>query len=138
MDMENFKPRIAAVPPSIHPHPLWQVDHNSAGEFHRRLIEWINDFHRALDEDKEVGAQLVSFGQARTFHIEDIGFWNPSLISFKGKTESGEDVELIQHVSQISILLVALKRADQSPKRPIGFTNWDEYDKQHKTDGTSE
>lgn len=104
-------------------------DQNLADEFHRRLISWINDFHRGLDEDHEVGARLVSFGQTVTFHIDDIGYWNPSLISFQGKNENGESVELIQHVSQISILLVALKRVNSSePKRPIGFGSWEEYD----------
>ncbi|MCG7544210.1 DUF6173 family protein [Pseudoalteromonas sp. MM17-2] len=111
--------------------PIIPRDQNLADEFHRRLIEWINDFHRLLDEEHEAGARLVSFGQSVTFHIDDIGYWNPSLISFRGKNENGESVELIQHVSQISILLVALKRENLSqPKRPIGFASWEEYDEQ--------
>jgi hypothetical protein len=81
-------------------------NHNLVDEFHRRLIAWINDFHRSLDENHEVGARLVSLGQSVTFHIGDIGHWNPSLISFRGKSENGEAVELIQHVSQISISLL--------------------------------
>jgi hypothetical protein len=41
--------------------------------------------------------------------------------------ENGDPVELIQHVSQISILLMKLKRSDpEAPKRPIGFKDWDE------------
>lgn len=106
-------------------------DHNLADEFHRRLINWINDFHQSLDEEHEVGARLVNFGQAITFHIEDIGYWNPSLISFQGKNQLGEPVELIQHVSQISILLVAMKRENiDQPKRPIGFASWEEFEQQ--------
>ncbi|CDZ93502.1 DUF6173 family protein [Pseudomonas saudiphocaensis] len=106
-------------------------DHNLADEFHRRLINWINEFHKSLDEEHEVGARLVNFGQAITFHVEDIGYWNPSLISFQGRNELGEPVELIQHVSQISILLVAMKRENiQQPKRPIGFASWEEYEQQ--------
>ena len=111
--------------------PRVPKDHNLADEFHRRLINWINDFHKGLDENHEVGARLVNFGQAVTFHIEDIGYWNPSLISFSGKNEQGESVELIQHVSQISILLVAMKRENiEAPKRPIGFASWEEFDAQ--------
>lgn len=125
MSIENLIPR-----PSFDPH-LFMLprDQNLADEFHRRLISWINDFHRNLDEEHEVGARLVSFGQTVTFHIDDISYWNPSLISFQGKNENGDSVELIQHVSQISILLVALKRENSSqPKRPIGFGSWEEYD----------
>ncbi len=73
----------------------------------------------------------MNFGQSITFHIEDIGYWNPSLITFTGQTETDEPVELIQHVSQISVLLMKLKRKDmQQPKRPIGFANWDEFENQ--------
>lgn len=106
-------------------------DYNLASEFHDRLINWINDFHKALDENHEVGARLVNFGQSVTFHIENIGYWNPSLISFMGKNEQGEAVKLVQHISQISILLIAMKRDDiEKPKRPIGFTSWEEFENQ--------
>lgn len=127
MDTNDLMPRFN--PADLIPHI--PKDQNLADEFHRRLIEWINDFHRSLDEEYEVGARLVSFGQTVTFHIDDIGYWNPSLISFQGKNENGEVVELIQHVSQISVLLVALKRENiHQPKRPIGFASWEEYDEQ--------
>tara|TARA_B100001059_G_C17627608_1_gene472762 strand:- start:60 stop:479 length:420 start_codon:yes stop_codon:yes gene_type:complete len=106
---------------------------NLASEFHHRLIEWINDFHRGLDDEHEAGAQLVNFGQSITFHIEDIGYWDPSLISFIGKNENGETIKLVQHVSQISILLIGLKRTNlEQPKRPIGFASWEDYDTEMK------
>lgn len=95
---------------------------NYASEFHERLVKWINNFDASLDEKHEVGIRLVNFGQAVVFHLEDLGYWNPSLISFSGKTDSGDLVELIQHVSQISILLIKLPRKDPSkPKGRIGF-----------------
>ena len=111
---------------SIPPIP---VNPNLASEFHHRLIEWINDFHKSLDEEHDVGVRLVSFGQSVTFHLEDISYWNPSLISFVGQTENGEPVELIQHVTQISVLLLKMKRQSvQPPKKPIGFASWEEYE----------
>jgi hypothetical protein len=93
-----------------------------ASEFHQRLIEMICDFDKELDQEHEVGMRLVTFGQAITFHVSDIGYYNPSLIQFYGKLEDGSNVELIQHVSQISFLLMAVKRLDPStPKPRIGF-----------------
>jgi hypothetical protein len=107
------------------------INPNLASEFHHRLINWINDFHKTLDDEHEAGAQLVNFGQSVTFHIEDISYWNPSLISFIGKNENGEPVELVQHVTQISILLVAMKRENiGQPKMPIGFASWEEFESQ--------
>jgi hypothetical protein len=98
------------------------VNPNLASEFYQRLTEWIANFDKELDQEHEVGVRLVCFGQAVTFHLEGLGYWNPSLISFSGVSPDGDPVELIQHVSQISILLTKMKRKDpEKPKRPIGF-----------------
>jgi hypothetical protein len=41
-----------------------------------------------------------------------------------GVTEDGNPVQLIQHVSQISVLLMKLPRKDTSkPKQPFGFAS---------------
>lgn len=125
-DIENMnKPSL--VQPQLPPLIKMPVDQNLASEFHTRLIKWIHDFDSELDHEHEVGVRLVSFGQTITFHLHDIGYWNPSLISFYGSMENGDPVVLIQHVSQISILLVKMKREDPTlPKRPVGFAEWDE------------
>lgn len=95
---------------------------NYASKFYEKLVRAINSFDASLDSEFEVGVRLVSFGQSIVFHLEGMGFFNPSLITFAGHTQDGEPVELIQHVSQISILLMKLPREDPSqPKRPIGF-----------------
>ena len=123
-DFSSLMPRPFEFPDIKLPrNPLvTSMEANYASEFHKRLVEWINDFNASLDNEYEVGVRLVSFGQTVLFHLEDIGYWNPSLISFSGKTEEGNPVELIQPVSQISILLTKLPRENPSlPKKPIGF-----------------
>jgi len=92
-----------------------------ASEFHARLAKIINDFQATLDPQHEVGVRLVSFGQTLVFHLEDIGYYNPSLIRFYGRTDAGEPVELVQHVSQISVLLMRLPALDPEQPRRIGF-----------------
>jgi hypothetical protein len=100
------------------------LDPNLASEFHKRLMKWIQDFEKNLDDLHEVGVRLVSFGESLTFHLERIKYWNPSLLSFVGHTDEGEPVELIQHVTQLSVLLKKLKREDPSkPRKPIGFVH---------------
>ena len=104
------------------PHIEIPKDKNLASEFYERLVKLINDFDEDLDKEHEVGIRLVSFGQTVKIHVYDIGYYNPSLIIFWGFLENREPVQLIQHVSQISFLLLALKRLDPSkPKRKIGF-----------------
>lgn len=93
-----------------------------ASALYETIAEWMEDFHASLDDEHEVGVRLVSFGREVVFHIEDMGYANPSLITFRGTSTEGNPVELIQHVSQISVLLVKLPRLDPSrPKKPLGF-----------------
>lgn len=95
---------------------------NCASAFANQLIAQIRRFDEALDLAQEVGMQLVSFGQSVTFHVAEIAYCNPSLIIFKGWMDNGRRVELTQHVSQISFLLIALPRLNpEKPKRKIGF-----------------
>ncbi|MEQ6968331.1 DUF6173 family protein [Pectobacterium polaris] len=107
----------------------FSVTGNFANQFYQNLLVWINEFHKNLSDEYEVGAQLVSFGQSVTFTFSSISYRDPSLISFSGLREDGSPIELIQHVSQINILLIKVKRSQpEEPKRPIGFAEWPEYD----------
>jgi|SRR5665213_2495886 len=98
--------------------PLSKI--NPAEWSYKKLMKHFKTFEDGLDNDHEIGARLVSFGQAVTFHIESMGYDGPNIISFYGISENGESVQLIQHVSQLSVLLVALKKLKDKPRR-IGF-----------------
>jgi len=112
--MSNLQPIRNVAVENIHA--------NRASEFCRHLLEWIHEFDASLDATHEVGVRLVSFGQTVIFHLAGLGYANPSLIAFSGETEGGDPVELIQHVSQISLLLMKLPRKNpDAPKKPIGF-----------------
>lgn len=98
-----------------------------AEDYHERLMKMIQVFEDKLDNQHEVGARLVNFGQTVVFHLKNIGYCNPCMIRFYGETDSGEPIELIQHISQISIMLVRMKRLDpDKPKTKIGFLQEDE------------
>jgi len=111
--------------PDVPPNPLVvAAQSNLASEFYSRLAKLIADFDAGLDQEYEVGVRLVSFGQSIIFHLQDMGHWNPSLLFFMGVTDDGNPVQLIQHVSQISVLLMKLPRKDTSkPKQPYGFAS---------------
>lgn len=98
------------------------VSSNLASRFYQNIIEIINEFEKHLDSEHEIGVRLVSFGQTIQFHIENLGYYNSSLIIFYGRLENGARVELIQHVNQISFLLMALPKMDKiKPPKRIGF-----------------
>lgn len=100
---------------------------NPAKSTHKRLGEYVKEFESKLDDEHEIGARLVSFGNAVVFHIEDIGFYGPDIITFHGFNEKKERVQLIQNISQLSVLLVAVKNMGDKPRR-IGFL-WDDNEK---------
>jgi hypothetical protein len=85
-----------------------------------RLTKYIAEFEKNLDLDHEVGACLVSFGRESTFHISKIGYSGPDIIAFYGVMENGAHVQLIQNISQLNVLLIALPKIDENPRR-IGF-----------------
>lgn len=94
-----------------------------ADTIHNRLMTQIGQFEATLDSNHEVGAYLASFGGQHLIRIERIGYHNPYFIVFYGWTEpAGERVQLVQHTTQINVLLVALPiLPDEATPRRIGF-----------------
>lgn len=77
-------------------------------------------FQNSLDASHEVGIQLANFGIASEIRIRAITYYNPKLIEFIG-VRDGRQVSLVQHISQLNFLLVALPA--EKPEEPyrIGF-----------------
>ena len=90
---------------------------------YERLMKYIGQFEMQLDRDHEIGGRFVSFGDDTHFHIADVGYWNPDIITFDGFDQNGNRVKLIQHVSQLNVLLVAVRKMTPAaePPRRIGF-----------------
>lgn len=94
----------------------------SATAFLNRIAAQVADFESGLDASSEVAAVLASFGQAITIHVTAFVAMEPSLIVVQGRTPQGEPVRLVQHLTQISFLLVSATKLDpESPRRQIGF-----------------
>ena len=89
---------------------------------YRRLVTYIVQFERNLDADHEIAGRMVSFGSAIQFHIVDVGYWNPDIITFDGVDPAGNPMKLIQHVSQLNVLLVSARKLEpEAEPRRIGF-----------------
>lgn len=119
--MFDFGPMIDSI------QPIKSVNQNLAEWMYERLVRSINDFEQELDQDHEVGARLVSFGAELTFHIDDVGYWGPDIIIFHGTDTNGKKVKLLQHISQLSVLLVATDKVRSEPRR-IGFRLMEKLD----------
>lgn len=103
---------------------------NPASWAYERIVRSIIDFEEKLDPDKEIGARLVSFTSSEIIHVEDVGYWGPDIIKFYGTNADGDAVELLQHMSQLSILLVAV--TPQKEPRRIGFVLKERLDEENE------
>lgn len=86
------------------------------------IVERIQKFEANLPNDMQAGGELVS-GPGTVFLINKVGYMDPDIILFSGLLPDGAAVELVQHISQLSLLLIALPRKDDTtkPRREIGF-----------------
>ncbi len=108
----------SVTPPAVQAATTTSTEGNRASAFATHIFNKIQAYAATLDEAHEVGLRLMSAGQPITFHFEGMGYADPSLISFTGATDAGEPLEVIQHVSQISMLLTTVPRLH--PERPKG------------------
>ncbi len=89
---------------------------------HQRLVHQIIEFEKHLGADLELGGRFVGGPANEPLHISNVASWAPDMIVFMGQYQDGRKFELLQHYSQVSVLLVAVpKPNDKDKPRRIGF-----------------
>lgn len=97
-------------------------DNGFASILAKQIYKQTISFDQSINPDEEVGIKLVQYGEIIKFTISNIGYKDPYLIYFYGLLDDGSPIQLIQHVNQISFVLIKMKRLEpDSPKRQIGF-----------------
>ncbi len=88
---------------------------------YERLALYIKNFEEKLDNEHEVAMGFAG-GDAGVLRIEGMGYFDPDVITFYGSDPTGARTQLIQHVTQLNVLLRALpKAAKQAAPNRIGF-----------------
>lgn len=88
---------------------------------YERIILYLKNFEERLDNDHEV-AICFTGGDAGVLRIEGMGYFDPDIVTFYGSDPTGAKAQMIQHVSQLNVMLRALPKpvAVAAPTR-IGF-----------------
>lgn len=98
------------------------VKNKSAAQWaYERLILYIRNFEEQLDSEHEVAMGFAGGGTG-VLRIEGMGYYDPDIVTFYGSDETGSKMQLIQHVSQLTVMLRALPKpggAEQAQR--IGF-----------------
>ena len=86
-----------------------------------RLVLYIRKFESQLDQSQEIAMGFAG-GDAGVLRIEGLGYYEPDLITFYGRDDAGLKTQLVQHISQLSVILRAVPTdAPEEPPRRIGF-----------------
>lgn len=98
-----------------------QATLHAAEEVFKHLLARVKEFEANLPERYELGIQLANFGGERALHVRGMGFRNPNIIEFYGLLDGDRQVAVVQHVSQLNFLLVAVPPVSEQAPYRIGF-----------------
>lgn len=101
---------------------LSPVEEKSEAQWaYERLILYIQNFEKTLDNEHEIAMGFTG-ADPGVIRIEGMGFFDPDIVTFYGSDPAGVKTQLIQHVSQLNVMLRALpKRVEQDKPNRIGF-----------------
>jgi len=107
------------------------VANKSAAQWaYERLVVFIKKFEETLDAEHEIAMGFVG-GDAGVLRIQGIGYFDPDILTFYGTDESGAKMQLVQHVSQLSVMLRALPKPTAQPEPTrIGFRLAEDLEKE--------
>jgi hypothetical protein len=113
------RPCIDAAAKSL---PADPMDAKSPAQWaYERLILYIQNFEKSLDEEHEVAMGFAG-SDTGVIRIEGMGYFEPDIITFYGQDQMGMRTQLVQHVGQLSVMLRALpKQVETAEPNRIGF-----------------
>lgn len=109
----------AQVPKAVKKTPAAQK--SPAQWAYERIVMYLKNFEESLDNEHEVAMGFTG-GDAGVLRIEGMGYFDPDVVTFYGSDPTGAKTQLIQHVTQMNVLLRALPKAvEQAEPNRIGF-----------------
>lgn len=88
---------------------------------YERIILYLKNFEEQLDNTQEVAMGFTG-GDAGVLRIEGMGYFDPDIVTFYGVDSGGNQTQLVQHVSQLNVMLRAMpKPQEQAEPARIGF-----------------
>ena len=88
---------------------------------YERTVLYLKKFEEGLDDGHEIAMGFAGT-DAGELRIEGMGYFDPDIVTFYGTDQAGGKMQLVQHVSQLSVVFRALPKAveTEAPRR-IGF-----------------
>lgn len=98
------------------------VEKKSAAQWaYERIILYLKSFEEQLDSDHEAAFGFTG-GDAGVLRIEGMGYFDPDIVTFYGSDPGGSKIQMVQHVTQLNVMLRALpKKVESAAPNRIGF-----------------
>jgi len=88
---------------------------------YERVVLYLKKFEETLDDNHEVAMGFVG-ATAGVLRIQGMGYFDPDIVTFYGTDPAGGKMQLVQHVSQLNVVLRALpKEVEATEPNRIGF-----------------
>lgn len=88
---------------------------------YERIVIYLRNFEEGLDSEHEVAMGFTG-GEAGVLRIEGMGYFDPDIVTFYGTDPTGDRTQLVQHVTQMNVMLRAVpKAAEKAEPNRIGF-----------------
>lgn len=88
---------------------------------YERTVLYLKKFEEGLDDGHEIAMGFAGT-DAGVLKIEGMGYFDPDIVTFYGNDPAGGKMQLVQHVSQLSVLFRAVPKAVEAEKpNRIGF-----------------
>ena len=88
---------------------------------YERTVLYLKKFEEGLDDGHEIAMGFAGT-DAGVLKIEGMGYFDPDIVTFYGADPAGAKMQLVQHVSQLSVVFRALPKAVETAKpNRIGF-----------------
>jgi len=114
-----MKKEYQPIPKSVAKTP--PADKSAAEWAYERIVMYIQQFEKTLDGEHEVGMGFAG-SDAGSVKIQGMGFFAPDIVTFYGEDGEGSKMQLVQHVNQLNVMLVAEpKSVEQAEPNRIGF-----------------
>ncbi len=81
----------------------------------------IVDFQSTLSEVQDVALQIIQFNNSITLYVTKVSHLGLGLIVFQGSDSANNPCEIVQHISQINVLMAIVSKPADIPHRKIGF-----------------
>ncbi|MCX7558795.1 DUF6173 family protein [Sulfitobacter sp. F26204] len=134
-DPDQPKANANNLPKSVKAEPMTQK--SPAQWAYERTVLYLKTFEEQLDNEQEVAMGFTG-GDAGVLRIEGMGYFDPDIVTFYGTDNAGARTQLVQHVSQLNVMLRALpKSVEGSAPNRIGFRLVEDLEKTDSTEAKS-